>query len=349
MQPLTLEERLAHIAAAREQLDTRIPWLADSMENDLKHAFGDRNNSEFVVSLEGKLVVARSWSNPGQLRADLADLVGESETTTAIADLDRNPKPATRSDRDDKIASGVVPRVARPNWASALVVTPISTDAPGADSRESGAEAEAAPLYVKLRAEAPRSLLNGGKGKLYLGFHLDPIYAMHWNNLAPALEYEITTADGIVIGQPTGAGPKVEEAEADRDPREFLIDVDFGDRSPSDFPLTVQVNYFACDDAESFCKAAAQAFQVEWRVDRDGGRVRQMGAGGGPRPGGNSRPRRPDPARLIQRIDRNDDGKVSREEAIGPMIQRFERLDTDEDGFISEAELRKGFETMRRR
>ena len=68
VQPLILDERLAHIAAARERLDTRIPWLADSMKNDLKHAFGDRNNSEFVISPEGKLVIARSWSDPEQLR-----------------------------------------------------------------------------------------------------------------------------------------------------------------------------------------------------------------------------------------------------------------------------------------
>jgi hypothetical protein len=344
VQPVTLEERLAHIAAAQAKLDTRIPWLADSMDNDLKHAFGDRNNSEFVVSPEGKLVIARSWSDPGQMREDLAALVGESDTTTEIADLDRKPRETPKSENEHKIASGVVPRVERDKSASALVVTPVPTAAEGASAEK------AAPLYVKLRAEAPRSLLDGGEGKLYLGFHLDPIYQMHWNNLAPALEYEITTAEGISIAQATGSGPSVESTDADRDPREFLIDVDFGDESPSAYPLTVQVNYFACDDAGTFCNAAGQTFKVEWRVDRDAGKVREMGAsaGTGGRPGNASRPR-PDPKQLIQRMDRDEDGKVSRAEARGPMQQRFDSLDADEDGFVTEAELKKGFESMRRR
>ena len=342
MQPVTLEERLAHIAAAKVKLDTRIPWLADSMENDLKHAFGDRNNSEFVVSPEGKLVIARSWSNPEQLREDLAELVGESDTKTEVADLGRKPGGAAKTESDHKIASGIVPRVERSTGASALVVTPARSPAAGNENEN------ATPLYVKLRAEAPRSLLNGGEGELYLGFHLDPIYQMHWNNLAPPLEYEITTAEGIKITEAKATGPKVEKADADKDPREFLVEVDFGDASPSAYPLTVQVNYFACDDAGTFCKAAGQTFQVEWRVDRDAGKVKEMGAGTGGRPGNSSRGR-PDPSQLIKRMDRDEDGKLSREEAAGPMKQRFDRLDTDEDGFVTEAELKKGFETMRRR
>ena len=171
---------------------------------------------------------------------------------------------------------------------------------------------------------------------------------MHWNNLAPALEYAITTGEGIEIAPLTGKGPKVEKADADKDPREFLIDVDFDDKSPLAFPLTVQVNYFACDDAGTFARPQAD-FPVEWRVDRDAGKVRAMGAGGGGRPGSGSRSRRPDPAQMIERMDRDDDGKLSRAEARGPMQQRFDSLDKDEDGFVTEAELKKGFETMRRR
>lgn len=205
-----------------------------------------------------------------------------------------------------------------------------------------------APLYVKLRAEAPRELLEGGEGKIYLGFHLDPIYAMHWNNLAPPLEYEITTAQGVKIKPAAGTAPKVEKADADRDPREFLIDVKFGDVSPSESPLTVRVDYFACDDAGTFCNAVSQTFTLEWRVDRDAGKVREVGAGARGRPGNGSRTR-PEPAQMIKRMDDDGDGKLSREEADGGMAQRFESLDSDEDGFVTEAELKKGFETMRRR
>ena len=41
---------------------------------------------------------------------------------------------------------------------------------------------DGAPFYVKLRAEAEPALLTRGEGKLYLGFFLDPLYHVHWNN-----------------------------------------------------------------------------------------------------------------------------------------------------------------------
>ena len=47
--PFTLEERLMHVAQAEVQLGSRIPWLADAMTNELKHALGDMPNSEFII------------------------------------------------------------------------------------------------------------------------------------------------------------------------------------------------------------------------------------------------------------------------------------------------------------
>jgi len=41
--------------------------------------------------------------------------------------------------------------------------------------------------YAKLRAEADEPLLETGSGTMYLGFHLDPLYHVHWNNLAEPL------------------------------------------------------------------------------------------------------------------------------------------------------------------
>ena len=121
VQPVTIEERLAHVAAARRQLDTRIPWLADTMANDLKHALGDRPNSEFIISPQGKILVARSWSDPEMLRADLEKFVGKTKTVTSPSDLDRKLKAAPVS----RIASGVVPRVEKPEGVSAVIVRPV--------------------------------------------------------------------------------------------------------------------------------------------------------------------------------------------------------------------------------
>ena len=54
MQPFTLEERLAHARQAEKQLGASIPWLVDAMDNRLKHALGDRPNSEFIIDPEGQ-------------------------------------------------------------------------------------------------------------------------------------------------------------------------------------------------------------------------------------------------------------------------------------------------------
>ena len=340
MQPVTISERLAHITAAKKSLDTRIPWLADSMANDLKHAFGDRPNSEFVVAPDGKVVVARSWSDPVQLRADLENLVGKADTLTAPADLQRNFEPLADGDHD--IPGDVLPRVERPPGAAALVVKAIP---PQPDTDETQ---PTDPFYVKLRAEAPRELLKGGEGRLYLGFRLDPIHKMHWNNLAPPLQYEIAAPEGVAVSPASGEAAKVEGHDADSGPREFLIDVDFGDKSPGDSPLKLRVRYFACDDAGQFCITMTQDFVVEWQEDRDAGSVRIPGSRGRSSAAADSR-QRPKAAQLFQRMDRDGDGRVSEKEAAGPMKQRFKEIDGDRDGFITEAELKKRLEQRNRR
>ena len=48
---------------------------------------------------------------------------------------------------------------------------------------------------------------------------------------------------------------------------------------------------------------------------------------------------RPAPAQVIQRFDRNGDGKLSRDEAPDRLKQRWDEIDTDHDGFITLAEL----------
>ncbi len=44
---------------------------------------------------------------------------------------------------------------------------------------------------------------------------------------------------------------------------------------------------------------------------------------------------------MLQRMDTNKDGKISREEAKGPLAENFERLDTNKDGYLDRAELRR--------
>ncbi len=281
VQPLTLEERLMHVKEAQRTLGTEIPWLADSMTNDIKHALGNSPNSEFVIGPDGKIVVSRSWSNPDELRKDLAKLVGPVRKRTQISDLNLKTEPPPKV-----AASGIVARVTVvPGSMQALKVEP---------------QASSQPFYVKLRAEASSELMTGGSGKLYIGFHVDPVYHVHWNNLAAPVRYEITSPQGITVSPSKGEGPKVKEA-ADIDPREFLLDVKRADGSRG--PLQVKVDYFACNDEEGWCKPVSQEYTIYLEVDRDAGRTvgrgmgRRGGRGGAGRGQGASpfdiRPRRP--------------------------------------------------------
>ena len=91
--PFTLKERLMHVAEAERTLGSEITWLADTMENDAKHALGDSPNSEFVFDKEGRLVTKRLWSDPEALREDLAKLAGSVKTPTRVSDLDMKTQP----------------------------------------------------------------------------------------------------------------------------------------------------------------------------------------------------------------------------------------------------------------
>ncbi len=317
--PFNLEERLMHIAEAQRTLGSRFGWICDTMQNDLKHALGDRPNSEFIVDPDGKILVARAWSDPKQLREDLSRIVGPVENPTSVNDLrmPRQPPPA-------RAVTGVVDRVKLPGRMTPLKLTPV-------DSK--------IPFYAKLRAEWQDD-------NLYLGFYLDPLYKVHWNNKAPAIQFEVIPPKGVTVTPSKGSGPKV-DVDADADPREFLIKLD----GTSDQPLEVTVKYFACDDAETFCIPVTQQYLVWLTQDRDGGSRRSSGGpeGGRQRPPGgrpdSMRSPRDRPARqnMVMRMflqnDRNADGKLVGDEIPPPMRQRLSRLDANGDGVIERSEI----------
>ena len=260
--PFTLEERLMHVTQAEVQLGSRIPWLADAMTNGLKHALGDMPNSEFIIDPDGRVVERRAWSNPTALRQDLERLVGPVENPTRVSDLDLVSAPAVPT-----VAKGLVPRVELPGRMSTLKIEPML-------------EENDYPFYTKLRADVDQDFLRTGDGTLYLGFHIDPLYHMHWNNEAPPLEYEVTTPNGVQV-TPAAAAFAVVEEPADADPREFLVDIHADDRTK---PLDLRVTYHACDDANTFCVPVTQRYAVHLEVDPYAGRVvgvRHPSFGGG--------------------------------------------------------------------
>ena len=67
--PVTLEERLMHIAEAKRTLGSEITWLADRMDNELKHALGNRPNSEFLLDPKGKVLKGSRVERSGSTAA----------------------------------------------------------------------------------------------------------------------------------------------------------------------------------------------------------------------------------------------------------------------------------------
>jgi Ca2+-binding EF-hand superfamily protein len=51
---------------------------------------------------------------------------------------------------------------------------------------------------------------------------------------------------------------------------------------------------------------------------------------------------------LLQRLDKNGDGKLDKQEAGERLKAVFDRVDTDQDGFITVEELERGLAAVRR-
>ncbi len=299
-----------HIAEAKRRFKgLTIPWLCDNLANELKKRLGGLNNSEFIINPEGKVVKLRDWSSPQQLRADLEEFVGPLENVT-----NENSLGISLSPLRPIATNGIVPRIKKPERLQAVISKAIE---------KKGTQ----PFYAKLRAEADDSLLQDGDGTLYLGFQLDPLYHVHWNNLAAPIEYEITAVDPSVAFTPAkGKGPKVDE-ESDIDPREFLVKIEGADTSKA---LHLDVKYFACHDGEGWCKSIAQSYEILLDRDPHAGAPRDRGR----RQNTN---RRPQPSRfmpLVGALDTDDDGEISADELDGaPSALR--KLDRDGNGVLS--------------
>jgi hypothetical protein len=274
--PFTMQERLMHVMEAKRRLGSSITWLSDTMDNEYHAAMGQTPNSELIVGPDGIVVGRRAWSDPAELRADLERLVGPVDNPTRISDLDLPQQPPIST-----VAKGIVPRVKRPEGAMPMQIEPIL-------------ETSRTPFYAKLRAEGTRELYQTGKGTMYIGLHLDPLYRVHWNNEAPPMQYEITADEGIVVSPAKGTGAHPEE-KADADPREFLLEVDAGEPGQD---LNLMVRYYACDDALTFCIPVKQEYRITLARDTSHGwsvTTNPDGTvtGGRPRGRGGNRPNRP--------------------------------------------------------
>jgi cold shock CspA family protein len=282
-----------HVREAQQRIAGEIPWLCDSIGNDVMHALGNAPTSEFVIDPDGKIVRKRAWGNARELRKDLEKLAGPVEKPTSADDLDVKIAPPPKV-----AARGVVGRIKVPSSMKPLVTRPESKDG-------------GIPHYAKLRADTDEQLLNNGKGKLYLGFHLDPIYRVHWNNLTAPIHVEIELPQGVAMPK-TLDGPKVEK-ESDVDPREFLVDVSGW---TSDEPLRLTVRYFGCSDEPAFCVPVTQHYTIHRKLDIDSGWAR-----GRVDPTGSFQPAKPKIAEgRVVKID-EDAGRLSIKSGNGKTLE----------------------------
>jgi hypothetical protein len=345
IKPFSIKERLMHIREAKQRLKTQVPWLADNMSHDFKQAIGNTNNAEFVLDAKGRIVHMQMWSDGERLRAALAKHVGPVDKPTTVTDLGIPPfqmRPNTRGT--------VLPRIEVPGIMVPLMIDPKQNNE---------------PFYVKLRAEAEQSVLETGRGKLYLGFHIDPIHNTHWNNLADPLHFEIKAASGTTVTPRSGYGPKL-DVESDSDPREFLVSLEHAD---SGVPLTLSVRYFACSDDPAWCKPVTQTYSIHVVRDEFGGAAfgRTFVPGGpsrgGPPQSGPGQPGRgrpsggfggqgpqgarsgfggpPNAEMFFSRFDRNGDGKLAEDEVPGGLWQRLRSRDANADGMLTRDEFGK--------
>ncbi len=335
VQAMTLEERLEHIVEAKRVLGTRIDWLCDGMDNAVRHTLGFGPNTQIVIAPSGKIAHTLGWSDGEVLREQIASFVGDAPTHTHVADL--NLKKGDPYRRQRSYQEGVLKKPTFSSELSPIKITPID------DARS--------PLYVKPRVEVDSNVFEQGKGELYLGFFLDPIHHVHWNNLAAPLKYEITASDGTVISPSAGTAPTVKQ-ETDSDPREFALSVSSLSEART---AELAIHYFACSDEEGWCRPVTQKYTLTFERDRDGGGTngRSFRVGNNQRrPGG---PPRGNQTGVIEQMrqrildmDSNQDGSISLEEAPEQMRERFAEMDQNNDGKLDKVELETMFERRAR-
>jgi hypothetical protein len=305
VQPYTDAERLMQAQHAVSRFGTTIPWLVDRIDNRFKHAMGNRPNSQFIVDPSGTIVRKRAWANYKLVREDLEELVGRSSTETSPSDIELN----VIDEIEDSVADASGQRIKRVGMRPLVI-----------DPQESKSI-----YYAKLRAEAGRGLFTQGRGKLYIGFHLDPLYDVSWNNLSPPLRVALSGSSKVELEERVLVAERG-NGNSDSRPREFLLNVESW---PDDQSVTIDVSYAVCEQ-ERECVNVAQSYVIYLKRDRDGGGARSAGGGLWQR------------GELTERLlasDSNKDGQIEREEAAGLLLPHFERLDRDGDGGLDRGEL----------
>lgn len=245
LDPYTLRERQLLITQFGTELQSQIPWLADSPEGDLARLWGKSlPNLQLVVDPSGKIVHASEWSDPAALREVLNSLfLGWRTAALSVGTTDWNPPTPLRL-ADLRPAKAAPPQIDKPLYMPQLQVAAVVDD----PNRS---------YFVKLRVEAERPTLKGKPGKLYLRFDLDPVYRVTWDRVQPIVAAEFRTPEPIPrLLQRLPAAARAVTGSA---PAEWLLASPAGRE-----PFEVRFGY-RVTDAQGQTSESVQRFVVEWR------------------------------------------------------------------------------------
>jgi len=240
-----ISERLLHIKAAKKKLNTKVPWLADTMQDDIKTALLSNSESVYLISPKGKILYASSNINEAELRNALEQFIGPSSTTTSVSTL--NLPRIKRSVLPENVTNAL--QVERPTSLKILSITPSTPNE---------------TYYVKLRAEMDPLDLNRAEGKLYLSFFPDPIYDTHWNNLVPPMKYKLTLPN-TMQATPMEATANKGEGDSDTKPRQFVVDIKNAKAGDN---IKISLHYFGC--TPTMCEAMTHEYTITLTVENKG-------------------------------------------------------------------------------
>ncbi|MCF7958336.1 MAG: hypothetical protein K9M57_07810 [Phycisphaerae bacterium] len=332
VQAQNMAERLLQLAEARKKLGTKVPWIADTLDDSMRIGLRSGSFSVFLISPEGKIIFASDKIDGDGLRAALTKAVCPIANPTKVSDLDlpRLKRQGQPLNEDSSLG------VARPTGLSILSTVP------------------AKPLetyYVKLRTEADDTLLSTGTGRLFLGFYPDPIHDAHWNNLAPPMKYSLKLPKGV-SATPSEATAKKGIGDSDTLPRQFWVDI------PSHTPvkdIQLTLNYYGC--TPNLCMALTHEYTIRFEFENRGSSTYGLNRGPG---GGKSQSSRGGQSQSNSRggrmaqMDTDKDGSVLFKEMCDHtkkqrgddfseenVRRRFDAIDTNKDGMISSEEMEK--------
>ena len=252
LQPFNLRERARQVSAAANLLHTRVPWLCDTMDNQVAGALEQEDNNLFIFNRDGLEEYAGHSKDEPALRSALGKLAGTATPSVSQPIALPNLKPVDMP--RDKGGKRVKINPLREKYLP-LKITPLGSRS---------------PFYVKLRVEANEALLKTGDGRLYLGFHIDPIYKVEWNNLRKTVSYAMTVPRGTVISPSINEARRVSAQAIDSDPREFLLEARNWNNAQ---PVSITVNYSVRGSSPFRSYEIKQQYLIYLEQDRFGGAV----------------------------------------------------------------------------